>query len=61
MITNNHRTQAILGCLEISARIINSELFNLESGIFLDKSIKFTKTSQESLGHVLIFFSSEIS
>ena len=43
MITNNHRTQSILGCLEFSARVINPELFNLTSDIFWDKSRKFTK------------------
>jgi hypothetical protein len=64
VITKNHRTDSILGCLEISsANATNKKLFHLASGRFLGQRQKeatiFAKISQEwSLDPLLIFFPS---
>jgi hypothetical protein len=55
--TNSHKTQWILGCLEISADQINIKLFSLASGRFLGQeqsaALFFVKLSQDwSLGQL---------
>jgi hypothetical protein len=60
MIINNHATESMLGCLEISSAIgISIKLFNLGSGRFLGQEKKldifFAKIPEEwSLAQLLI-------
>lgn len=63
MVTNNCRSQFILGYLEIfSVNAINPKLFNLDSARFFGRARAenchiFMKISEQSLTHLQIFFS----